>query len=235
MPSSTTSLSCISSSSLLFPSVSSSSSSSSFFSFPSSSFSPYLGGFEGLQALPPLLQRPVGQVLGCLHTGQTSSSPRFQNNDRLGIIHKLQNCVLHDSDFQMFVILTKLEEKKSIQKLKRTKEPKTELEWTQNKPLRTNWKFWWFPSTSIHPLIYFFFFSPNLQHELIIFLGFYETQYLHLLWVYKELRQTEKQRTVVWANFTQPKKWYASKGVQIIWVSGKINILPFTSPFNDIH
>ena len=37
---------------------------------------------EGLQVLPPLLQGPVGQTLGCLHTGLGSSSPRFQNNDR---------------------------------------------------------------------------------------------------------------------------------------------------------
>ena len=32
----------------------------------------------------------LGQALGCLHTGLGSSSPRFQNNDRFEIIHKLQ-------------------------------------------------------------------------------------------------------------------------------------------------
>ena len=37
---------------------------------------PTSGGLEGLQALPPLLQGPVGQALGCLHTGLASSSPK---------------------------------------------------------------------------------------------------------------------------------------------------------------
>ena len=32
------------------------------------------GGLEGLQALPPPLQGPGGQILGCLHTGLASSS-----------------------------------------------------------------------------------------------------------------------------------------------------------------
>ena len=42
-------------------------------------FPPISGGIEGIQALPPLLQGPVGQAMGCLHTGLASSSPRFQN------------------------------------------------------------------------------------------------------------------------------------------------------------
>ena len=33
------------------------------------------GGLEGLEALPPLQQGPVGQALGCLHTVLASSSP----------------------------------------------------------------------------------------------------------------------------------------------------------------
>ena len=38
---------------------------------------PPSGGLEGLQALPPLMQGPVGQTLGCLHTGLlASSSPK---------------------------------------------------------------------------------------------------------------------------------------------------------------
>ena len=56
---------------------------------PSSSTS---GCFEGLQALPPLLQGPVGQALGCLRTGLASSPPWIQNNDSFEIYHKLQNC-----------------------------------------------------------------------------------------------------------------------------------------------
>ena len=44
---------------------------------PYSSLSPPIsGGSEGLQALPPLLQGPVGQARGCLHTGHASSSPQ---------------------------------------------------------------------------------------------------------------------------------------------------------------
>ena len=43
------------------------------------------GGFECLQALPPL------QTLGCLHKGLASSSTRFQNNDRFEIINKFKN------------------------------------------------------------------------------------------------------------------------------------------------
>ena len=60
---------------LLFPSISYASSSSSFFS--SSPFSCYtsLRRSESHQALPPLLQGPVGQALA-------SSSPWFQNIDR---------------------------------------------------------------------------------------------------------------------------------------------------------
>ena len=63
MTSSTTRPSCIYSSSLLFPSTSSFFSSSSFMTF------------ERLQALPPLLQGPVGQSLGYLFTRLASSSP----------------------------------------------------------------------------------------------------------------------------------------------------------------
>ena len=32
-------------------------------------YPPLSGGLEGLQALPHLLHGPVGQALGCLHTG----------------------------------------------------------------------------------------------------------------------------------------------------------------------
>ena len=37
---------------------------------------PPSGGLEGLQALPPDLQGPVGQAQGCVHTGLASSSIR---------------------------------------------------------------------------------------------------------------------------------------------------------------
>ena len=52
---------------------------------------PTSGGLEGLHALPPPLQKPVGQALGCLHTGLASSSPRprFKNIARFEIIHKV--------------------------------------------------------------------------------------------------------------------------------------------------
>ena len=43
-------------------------------------------GLEGLQALLPLLHRPVGQALECLRTGLASYFPRFQYNDRFDII-----------------------------------------------------------------------------------------------------------------------------------------------------
>ena len=92
-------------SALLFPSVSSSSLSSSFFSIVSSSSPPPSGGLEGLQTLPPLLEGPVGQALGCLHSGLASSSllPSsssllpllFQNIDSLKTIKKLQNSYMH--------------------------------------------------------------------------------------------------------------------------------------------
>ena len=113
MPSSTTRLSCISFSSLLFPSISSF---SSFFSYPSCSFSSFSSiseGLEGLQALSPLLQGPVGQVQGCLLTGLASSSTppstcfsfssallatskntakrQNQNNDKTSKLFKKQN------------------------------------------------------------------------------------------------------------------------------------------------
>ena len=39
-------------------------------------FPPPSGSLEGLQALPPRLQGPVGQALECLHTGLVSSSPQ---------------------------------------------------------------------------------------------------------------------------------------------------------------
>ena len=92
MPFSTTRLSCISSSSLIFPSISSSLPSSSFFSSPSCSFSPYFMGF-GRHPGPP------SSPAGTCRTGTGMSayrpgppSPRFQNNDRFEIIHKLPNC-----------------------------------------------------------------------------------------------------------------------------------------------
>ena len=50
----------------------SSTSASLFFSSSSSSFSFPLGGLKGLQALQALLQGPVGQALGWLHTGMAS-------------------------------------------------------------------------------------------------------------------------------------------------------------------
>ena len=104
-PPSTSRLSYISSSSLLFPSISSSFSLFSFFSSSSSSFfspsSPFLhyippfpppsGSLESFQALPPRMQGPVGQALECLHTGLVSSSPRFENNNRFMIIYSLQD------------------------------------------------------------------------------------------------------------------------------------------------
>ena len=58
---------------------------------PPPSPSPPSGGLACLQALPPLLQGTVGRALGYLHKGLSSSSPRFQDNDRFEIIHKLQN------------------------------------------------------------------------------------------------------------------------------------------------
>ena len=92
MPSSTTMLSYISSSSLLFPSITSLSSSSSFFSSPFSSFSPYFRRFVRPPGPRYLLQGPVEQALGFLHTDLALSSPLFQNNDRFEIIPKLHNC-----------------------------------------------------------------------------------------------------------------------------------------------
>ena len=38
-------------------------------------FPPPSGSLEGVQALPPRLQGPVGKALECLHTGLVSSSP----------------------------------------------------------------------------------------------------------------------------------------------------------------
>ena len=53
---------------------------------------PTSGDVKGPQALPFLIQVPVGQVLEYLHTGLASSSPRFQNIDRFENICKLQKC-----------------------------------------------------------------------------------------------------------------------------------------------
>ena len=91
VPPSTSRLSYISSSSLIFPFISSSFSSFSFFSSSSSFFSsssiflhyppPFLpptASLESLQALPPRLQLPVGQALECLHTSLVSSCPQVQ-------------------------------------------------------------------------------------------------------------------------------------------------------------
>ena len=74
MPFSTTRLSCVSSSSLLFPS-----SPPYHHHPPSSPHHPPLSpppseGLEGLKAFQPLLQGPVGQALGCVHTYLASSS-----------------------------------------------------------------------------------------------------------------------------------------------------------------
>ena len=94
MPSCTPWLSWISSSALLFPSTSSSSSLSSLFSSPSSSFSHYFRRFvkpPGPTSSPTGTCR-TGTALECLHTGLTSFSPRFQNNDRFEIIYKSLNC-----------------------------------------------------------------------------------------------------------------------------------------------
>ena len=94
MPSCTPWLSWISSSALLFPSTSSSSSLSSLFSSPSSSFSHYFRRFGKPSGPPssPAGTCRTGTALECLHTGLSSSSPRFQNNDRFEMSYKLQNC-----------------------------------------------------------------------------------------------------------------------------------------------
>ena len=92
MPSYTTRLSCISFSSLLFPSIYSSSSSSSFFSSSSTSFSSSFRRF----GRPP---GPPSSPAGTFRTGTGISAyrpglllpPRFQNNERFRIIHRLQS------------------------------------------------------------------------------------------------------------------------------------------------
>ena len=73
MHTSTTRLSCISSSSLLFPSISSSSSSPSFFSSSSPSFSSSFRRFG----------RPLGPPFS------PAGTSRFKNNDKFDVIHRL--------------------------------------------------------------------------------------------------------------------------------------------------
>ena len=49
------------------------------------------GNLEGLQALPSCLQRPVGQALDCQLQVWSPPPPRFQNNYRFKIIHRLRD------------------------------------------------------------------------------------------------------------------------------------------------
>ena len=64
------------------------------------------------------------------------------------------------SDFQIFVVLSELEELILKKNIKRTKVPKTELKRTKDKskknqeePLGTKWQFWYFP----HSLFFTFY------------------------------------------------------------------------------
>ena len=130
---------------LLFPSISYS---SFFFSSSSSSCSSSLRRFG---EPPGTASTPAGTC----RTGTGLLLPQFskywQDLNYSQVTKKWW--VSQDSVFQIFVILTELEE--VIKNWKRTKEPKTKVKRTKNKtkknqkePLRTKWQFWYFPQWS---------------------------------------------------------------------------------------
>ena len=86
---------------------------------------------EGLQALPPLLQGPVGQALGCLHTGQAPPPPgsKIMTGLKLFTSYKL----VTDVTIHWFSDVCHPDKtwRTNIKTEKRTKEPKRELKRTK--------------------------------------------------------------------------------------------------------